>query len=490
MSDIQNELIKGKLAENLKKIARAVASRVPRKTRPIAEPSRETGYTLEELIAIGRPRRKSEGEEERLKKEEVVQKRAEILYRLDPLVFAGVNRLRRLISTPRIYWTNGEENDRKIMEEWARKVRFRHVLQEAVQDIIIYGYAIIEKITNDQGEVIRLVTVDPKTVDWQKEDDKLKVDEYGDPVGFVQKPEVSGEEIDLDRDNIILLRFFTLGRECLGISPLEPAFKCSWIRLNLEQAYGEAIYRHGYPLYYFKVGDKDHPTNPALIAEAKKLLKNFDTAQELILPDWVEPGRLDPKSDVRAIVELWAFLAGELARSLDSPLGLVVPGGAQGREGKGGVEFSNIDLEKAIKDYQETLKDQLEDQLFEEVRVTKKIKSLPELRFSESSPQTQLLRMRMISMLSARGALHIDPKSENKIRQELDLPLLEENPTDKDESCIFGFTEICPVKKNKNIPSTQIAQFCKVCPYKEKEKKEKIEGEQDKKKIKGKVQLT
>lgn len=435
MSEKKNTPISGKFGERMQKIADAVKN-FPRRTKAAPTPIRKDTYTLEELIAVGRRKRKTRGDTERLSKEQKIQKRAEILYRLDPLVFAGVNRLKRLVATPKIYWTGGSEEDRAAMEKWSKQVRLKKIIQEGTQDVIVYGYSTIEKIKDNSGLPVKLITVDPKTMDWEKDGTKLKVDEYGEPIGYIQEPEQGESDIHLKRDEIVLLRLFTLGRECLGISPLEPAFKAAWIRLNLEEAYGEAIFRHGYPLYYFKVGDKDHPITVELIRNAKKILKDFDTAEELILPDWIEPGRLDPKSEIRAVIELWTFLAGEVARALDSPISLILPTGAG--ESKGTTEFSGIDLEKAVKDYQEILKDQLDEQLFDEVRNKLNLKTSPELQFSESSPRTQLLRMRMISMLSARGALHIDSKTENAIRQELGLPLL---PIETDDQTEIGINE-------------------------------------------------
>ena len=102
------------------------------------------------------------------------------------------------------------------------------------------------------------------------------------PVGLVQT--VDNEDIKLPLKDVILLNFFALGVECLGISPLEPAFKASWIRMNLEEAYGEALYRHGFPIIYFKMGDKEHPIDAAMIAETKKILRNLESSEELTLP--------------------------------------------------------------------------------------------------------------------------------------------------------------------------------------------------------------
>lgn len=417
-------------------------------------------YSLEKLVGIRK--RKTKGELERLKKETGVQKKAEILYRLDPLIFGGVNRLRREIVSPRLFFTGGTEEDRLKMEEWARSVKLRNVLWEAVLDILIYGYAVIEKVRDSNGNIVKLVIVDPKTIDWIKDGDKIVIDEATqEPKGFVQS--TTEGDIELDRNDIILLRFFYLGKECLGISPIEPAFRAAWIRLNLEDSYGEAMYRHGFPTYYFKIGDEQHPVTPELIREAKKILRDFDSSSEIILPNWIVPGRLEQKVPVAQVVEFWSFLAGQIARALDNPLSYLSP--VPGKESKGGVEFGNIDFERAVVQYQEDLKDQLEEQLLAEVRIQKELKSFPELSFEATSPESQALRMRIISNLAERGVIHVDKDIEDKIRAELNLPISKKETEQKGvTNCVYFVEEECQIRKEKNIPLTELFKYCQQCP--------------------------
>jgi hypothetical protein len=418
--------------------------------------------SLHDLVVVMK-KRKSKGDTERLKKETQVQRKSELLYRMDPLVFAGTNRLRRAIASPRIYFIGGDDEDRITMEAWARTVNLKKILWEGILDIIIYGYSVIEKVRDSKGNIVQLVTIDPKTVDWQKDaDGKIKLDENQNPIGLVQT--VDSDTIDLPMKDVVLLNFFTLGVECLGISPLEPAFKASWIRMNLEEAYGEALYRHGFPIIYFKIGDVDHPIDAPLIAEAKKILRDLESAEELILPNWIEPGRLESKTPLAPIVALWTFLAGEVARALDNPVGFISPAGST--ESKGGAEFSNIDFERAAKMYTEELKSELDEQLLAEIRIEKELKSIPEIGFGESSPESQMLRMRSISELTEKGVLHMDKTLENKLRAELDLPLLEGEKKGKEQvvNCVYQEKVECPIRKEKNIPLSELFKYCQNCP--------------------------
>lgn len=417
--------------------------------------------SLADLVVVTRTR-KSKGDIERLKKETQVQRKAELLYRMDPLIFAGVNRLRRAVSSPRLYFSGGDQNDRVAMETWARTVNLKKVLWGAILDIIIYGYSVIEKVRDSKGNIVQLVAIDPKTVDWQKDKDgKILLDDSSNPIGLVQT--VDDASIDLPMKDVILLNFFTLGIECLGISPIEPAFKASWIRLNLEEAYGEALYRHGFPIIYLNVGDKDHPMDAPLMADARKVLKDLESAEELILPAWIKPGRLESKTPLTPIVELWGFLAGEIARALDNPVGFIAPAGST--ESKGGATFSNIDFERAAKMYTEEIKSELDEQLLAEVRIELGLQTIPEVEFGEASPETQMLRMRSISMLAEKGAIHVDITLENKLRGELNLPLLPDEKGSKEATnCVYQEGEECPIRKEKNIPLSELFKYCQNCP--------------------------
>jgi hypothetical protein len=287
------------------------------------------------------------------------------------------------------------------------------------------------------------------------------LDESLNPVGLVQT--VDSEKIDFPMKDVVLLNFFTLGPECLGISPLEPAFKISWIRMNLEEAYGEALYRHGFPVIYFNVGDEDHPVDAALIAEAKKVLRNLETAEELVLPNWIQPGRLESKTPLAPIFDLWVFMAGEISRALDNPTAYLTPSGST--ESKGAAELSDMDFEKAAKTYAEEIKSELDEQLLAEVRIQKQLKSIPELEFGETSPQTQLFRMRSISMLTEKGILHVDKALENKVRGELGLPLLDQDKSKVQAvNCVYDENLECPIRKEKNIPLSELFKYCQNCP--------------------------
>ena len=58
-------------------------------------------------------------------------------------------------------------------------------------------------------------------------------------------------------EQVFILRYFYLGDLSIGISPVEAAFKSSWIKLNVIESLGETIYRHGFPTMKYTVGSAD-----------------------------------------------------------------------------------------------------------------------------------------------------------------------------------------------------------------------------------------
>lgn len=445
--------------ERLKKIVSAVR-------RPTSRPSGELSYlrSLEELIEI--TRRKSISLEERIPRNETLMKRNEILYRLDPLVWAGVNKLTRLIASPQIYFTGAKEEDVVAMEMFLDRIGLRLLLPSLIKDIFIYGYGVAEIEKDAKGRILKLSQIDPKTFDYIREERMNYIARNPDGTirGYIQKI-IGEEEKEFSPDRIILLRFYLLGEECLGLSPLEPVYKASWIKLNLEEALGEAVYRHGFPIYWFKIGgpeayQKGFEVTPAKIKEAKQYLKDLSTANELIIPWWIEPGRLEARSRISDLSEFLQYLSAEIMSGLEIPKIY----GTATEEIQANVAQETLDFEKTIKTFQVILAEQLETQLFSQYRKVeaKRIEfPFPKLNFTEHSEETKMFRARRLAQYSKYNLITPDENLETDIRKIEGLtPKKVLSPK---ESCIFGWGE-CRVRSSEpKISPENLARFCSSC---------------------------
>ena len=404
----------------------------------------------------GNSNRTTVGDEERLEISKLWMARAETMYRLDPLIFSSVNKITRLITSPKVSFAGGTNADQKYMVSVIKKLGLRRLTKLAVKDILVYGFAFIEITQTDNGEIDKLYLVDPKTVDYQKNGTKLKLDDEGEIVGYTWTR--AGEEKTLPKEKVILLNFFSIGKECMGISPLEPIFKASWIRMNLEEALGEAVYRHGHPIYYFNIGDEERPATPAMVERAREIMSDFQSAAEIFLPHWIKVGVLSSNVNVAQLSELLLMFANQVSAGLEIPKAYGI--GVE-RGGRDALEVQNLDFEKSIICYQADLIEQLEEQLFSKLVKWQDMKEQPVMVFQEVSPEHKWTKVRRLNQLSRQGLISRDDKLEDHLRKYEDLPALGEVKT----TCLFGIADSCPIRSEGYIGMKDLSQYCNICRY-------------------------
>jgi len=460
--------------DRLKKIVSAL--RRPKKT---TTSRKELGgqHSLEELVGI--TKRKSLALEERIPRSETLMKRNELLYRLDPIVWAGVNKLSRLISSPRIYFTGKDEAAVVAMEMFVDRIGLRVMLPLLIKDIFLYGYGVAEIQRDTSGKITGLAQIDPKSFDYIRLDGTNYIDRNADGSikGYQQKI-VGQAERTFGITEVIIVKFYVLGEESLGLTPLEPVYKSAWIKLNLEEALGEAVYRHGYPIYWYKLGSieadrKGFDVTPGRIKEAKDLLADLSSASELILPWWIEPGRLDAKSQIGDISDFLQYLSAEIMAGLEIPKVY----GTTTENVQANVGQETLDFEKTVRTLQGVLIEQLEGQLFRQFRDKAKIGfPYPRLNFTEHNEETKMFKARRLAQYSKYNLLTPDPGLERDIRRIEGLTLRE--PVEPSKACVFGLGE-CPVRVNTEIDLDKLAKFCVSCHKKRKDTPVETPGDEE-----------
>jgi len=412
---------------------------------------------LEELMAVMR-RGKVKGSE-RIEPSGVLMRRSELLYRLEPLIFSGVNKLTRRITGSKIYFMGGSDDDNEKAIQFLEDSGCLGLLPHLVKDAMIYGFGAAE--INRAAGKITLTQIDPKELDYQREGSDIKLDAKGEIAGFVWKRK--SEEQNLRPEDVLLVRFYALGEYCLGISPIEAAFKSAWIKLNLEESLGEAIYRHGFPLLKFKVGTATegpfHEITPEKIKAAKKIIKDLESATELVLPWWMDAEILAKRGDLGNVALFLEILAMEILAAFEIPKGFGVE-----TKGLGGRAVEELDFEKTILAFQEELRRQIEEQLMKPYYKTAKFATQPKMTFTEYAPELQNIKLRRLSAYARHGLITRTDELENALRMQEGFPLKKKKKDVKGEpeECIFGLGK-CQVRKEEAIPLDKLSSFCNIC---------------------------
>jgi len=431
-------------------------------------------FRLEQLMAVMR-RGKVKGSE-RVEPSETLMRRSELLYRMEPLIFAGVNKLTRRITGSKIYFTGGTDEENQKAMDFLENSGALGLLPHLVKDAFIYGFGAAE--INHTGAETTITQIDPKEFDYQREASEIKTDKKGNIVGFVWKRK--SEEENLSPTEVLLIRFFALGEYCIGVSPVEAAFKSAWIKLNLEEALGEAIFRHGFPILKFKIGTREegpwHEITPEKIKAAKKIIGNLDTATELVLPWWMEAEEMSKRGELGNIHAFIELLGMEILTAFEIPKGFGVE-----TKGLGGRAVEELDFEKTILAFQEELRRQVEEQLVWPYYKTAKFTTRPRMTFTEYAPELQNIKLRRLSAYARHGLITRTDELENSLRQAEGFPLKKKRKNVKEEDhdkCIFGLGK-CPVREEEAMPLDKLSSFCNICVKRLREEKSIKGSEQD-----------
>jgi len=418
-------------------------------------PARE--YSLEELIGV--KRRGKTGIAERVEPSETLMRRSELLYRLEPLIFSGVNKLTRRITCSKVYFSGGTEEENEKASKFFESSGALGLLSHLVKDAFIYGFGLGE-INWDARNKTTITQIYPMEFDYKREGGEIKLDAEGNPEGYVWKKK-GITDIPLAGKEVLLIRFYSLGEYCLGISPIEAAFKTAWIKLNLQEALGETVYRHGFPLFHFTIGSSTSPTyseiTPEKLKQAKKIIGNIDTVSELILPWWITVNTLKT-GDVSTIHPFLELLSMEILAALEMPKAFGVE-----TKGLGGRAVEEMDFEKTILAMQEELKRQLEEQLLFPYFEKAKFISIPRIQFTEYAPELQNIKLRRMSAYARHGLITRTDELENELRKQEGFPLKKrKRKIEEADKCIFALGK-CPVREEEDMPLDKLSAFCNIC---------------------------
>lgn len=425
-------------------------------------------YRLEELVSIEQKGKADVSE--RVASSKLLMERMELLYRLEPLIFSGVNKLTRRISGSDIYFTGEDEEENEKALQFFKESNALKLLSHLVKDTFIYGFGVCE--IKKRGKEIKLVQLDPKEFDYKRDGTEIALDKSGNIIGYTWESSKTTKEVDLKPEEVLLINYYSIGSFCLGISPIEAAFKTAWIKLNLEEALGEAIFRHGFPQIKYKIGTQEqgpwHEVTPAKIKEAKKILSAQDTASELVLPWWMDAEILKGKGDLGNVHMFLELLSMEILAALELPKAFGIE-----TRGLGGRAVEEMDFEKTLLSFQQELKRQLDEQLLTPYYKAANFKTHPVLTFTEYSPELQNIRLRRLSAYAKHGLITRTDELENALRRTEGFPPKKKKKEDDESTtkCIFGLAN-CPIREEEDVPLDKLSAFCNICTFRLREEKE------------------
>ena len=289
----------------------------------------------------------------------------ERVFRNDELIWSIVNKYVSVLLPD--YMIEGEEPERTEIEKLCRRIRLRLRLFEIVRDAFVHGTGFGEIVPNRiKSDIVKLVPIDAKTMDLQRENTKQEVIidfETREPVGFLQEVyTIEGlQDVKLDYERVMYIKFFSLSGSWLGFSPIEALYKTSLVRKNLEDSAGEVAARRGRPIWVAEVGDENHEPTPQEIKDVNQKLQMIGSNSAIAVAYTVKLRKIsgEPMDNLR---ELQDYYTDMITRGFLIPAGIT--GGQAVRGTYGSLEQQAIEWERTVEGMQELLSAQIEDQLF------------------------------------------------------------------------------------------------------------------------------
>jgi len=373
----------------------------------------------------------------------------EQVYLVNPIVFNFINKITQVVMSAG-YHLEGEaksieeiENFLASIGEIGGELSWESLLEQIFRDQCIYGEAWVEKIFNKSGDrIVDLDMIDAKKMDYLKTvHDKVLLDEYQNPVGYVEtlpfdevpedihrieppakyrdKVNLTNNQIYFPPDRVAHFKLYTIGDGLYPVGLIEPCYKASLRKLNMEEALANALYRLGFPLITATLGDPDHEPTPEMMTKALEKIQNIKFNESIAIPYWMKVSLLESKHPEKLREHLEYFTEQEIAAS-GMPAAFVTGKGEEtNRATLNRQEYlAKVGLKHMIRNTCRVI----EREIFKPICQQRKLKTVPKIVWHEIVLEELDSKADRLYKYTKVGLLKPDRMIEELIRRSENLP--------------------------------------------------------------------
>ncbi len=321
------------------------------------------------------------------------------IYRRHPTVFQ-LTRLRASIGVPSVDIITDDPRAQRVVAKFLNNLHptsglifLRSFLRDLWRATEIFGTSFTEPLWNrEHMNYVGLKNIHPISMDLLRhhgENSKVKLDKFGNPVGWLEEIGNTNQKKEHDFDKIKYLVFNQISDEIFGLSSIEPIYKTVWRLMNIEEGIASAIFRHGFPLYDITISgaQEGRPPTKAQLDDAADQVKGLNFKSEFIHP---------PNYKVK-LMEAFSLGKGEdytntFLDMITSASGLpkfYLLGSAKELSRASAQEIQKI-IGPGIEPSQEKLKLFFEKEILAPLMKANHIKEVPELVFGKSSIEVEV----------------------------------------------------------------------------------------------------
>jgi len=376
----------------------------------------------------------------------VEKKYLEHMYIDNPVVFNSINKTVQLIMSAGHKVIAKTPKVQAFYDDFISNIGYRggekywdELLEGMFKSQTIFGDCWTEKIFNTEGnKIVDLDAIDPKKMDYAKTGaQKISLDKFGNPIGYtqtipfssqvakrIQPPKDSnillmGSQIFIPPERIAHFKLYTVGDGFYGIGLIEPIYKISSSKIEMERALVNTAWRVLSPTPVAKVGDKDHEPSPNQVKNIFDKIKNMNYKYGFSFPYYNDIQFLEAKHPEKAKEQLTYWIDQEVT-------GMGLPRAIS--TGSGATTSRSI-LAKQIFVSKLTLKDivtrtirGIESKIFRHVSKLEGFKEVPRIEWGELALEELDAKVNRIIGLKKQELITSDENLENYLRKLENLP--------------------------------------------------------------------
>lgn len=337
-------------------------------------------------------------------------KELEYTYLFDPITFNSINKLVQTITSAG-YDLRAES---KTVFNYFNKFfgdignvggtdTFDEMIPTIFQNLMTFGKHFIEiiyaegKKIKPLTKVVDFLSLDTKSMDYARnEDGKIYLNEFGNPVGYVQKLPYGtnakgkgdvvpkgvsiqnlgvGTVIFLKPERIAHFKLYTYGDGFDSMGLIEPAYKSIVRKQNIEEAHANNLFLKG-NVVMDMVGDTEHYPTPDMITNASEKISQMQFNRFFSFPYWHDIKILDV-GDTQSLENAMKYYREDQTASLGLPLAFALGSG----EATNRATLTNQQkfLEYTLRDIVKRTVSQIRRKLFRLISISEGFNEVPRL---------------------------------------------------------------------------------------------------------------
>ena len=268
--------------------------------------------------------------------------------------------------------------------------------------------------------------IDTKSMEFSKKkgknnDEVYDLDNYGKPKFYVQHPYdwdgTMNQGKQFKPSGILYMPLRMISDSLWGVGVLEPIYRTTLRKMNIEEALAEAIYKIGFPVPILSVGDEKHEPDANGINQLNQGMKGFNYKKNVALAYYNKISALDVKiTGMRENLDY--YIDGQIA-GIGIPKSIVMGTGEGANRatleqlteiGARNIESIHMSIEEGL------------NSVFDQMLSIGQIKGPVTLKFKPLKVDEKYTKVDTIIGLVQAGIITPEDEFEKWIREYLELP--------------------------------------------------------------------